>query len=223
MDFSKNHIAIFFIDKNKGIFFTSSEPKGIEIDFPKDILSHLEIIDKSKLEDFIHKFLEKNNIKPSRLFIVLGADTTFEKDITGISSFELNSETQKFLDIIPFEETLSKTFKVQKEGKIYVANKSLCKELSEVFEKERFSIAAITPFSLLLEINPKLKQNLPFLLKKLGTIKQYSLLSSNNQSNQPFNAGSSLNTMVIILILISIFLVLIIVLTVLLFTKFLVS
>ena len=102
MDFSKNHIAIFFIDKNKGIFFTSSEPKGIEIDFPKDILSHLEIIDKSKLEDFIHKFLEKNNIKPSRLFIVLGADTTFEKDITGISSFELNSETQKFLDIIPF-------------------------------------------------------------------------------------------------------------------------
>ena len=217
MKFSQNQTAVFFINKNKGTFFTSNAPKGIELDFPKDILSHLEIIDRSKLEDFIHKFLEKNTIKPSRLFIVLGEDTTFEKDVTGISNSELNIETHKFLDIVPFDETISKVFKIQKKQKIYVANKKLCKGVSEVFETEGFFVSAITPFVILLELNPKLKENLPLLLKKLGTIKQYSLLSSSGPSYKSSSTGSSSSLNSRAIVLVSIFILLIIILSVLVF------
>lgn len=179
MKFSKKKMAIFYIDKDQGSFFTNTFSKPKELNLPQDVFSHLEIINSQKLNKLIEEFLEINKIEPSELFILLGKNTTFERDFTNIPRTERSIEMQKFLDIVPFEETLNKVFKIQKKEKIVVANKQFCEEIIAAFKAKEFNIFSIVPQSIVFEVLPQLKGklDLPLLLKKIESIKNYGLFS----------------------------------------------
>lgn len=203
----------FYINNNRGLFFTKSA-SPFEITIPKDVLSHLEIVNAQKLDELLSKFIETKKITPSQIFIILGKNTTFEKDITDIARTERYIEIQKFLDIVPFEKTLNKIFKIQKKEKIVAANRDFCQKLIDVFTKLGFSVEAIIPETLFSE-------TLPVLVKKIDTLKQYNLLDSHNRASSSANTSSQpflQNTRLIILA--SVFAILIITLIFMVYTKY---
>ncbi len=224
MNFSKKSEALFYIDKNKGLFLTNvPKSKSLELDIPKNAFSHLEIVSTEKLTEFIREFLKNKKIEPMNVFILLGKNTTFEKDISGIPASDRHSEINKFLDIVPFEETQSKTFKIQKKEKIIVVNKNFCQEINNIFEEEGFSVLAITSVSTLEEIIPKLKDefSLLALLNKTNIIKQYSLISSSENRERSYTnyMSSFKNTRLVILT--GIFVILLIILFIFSYNRFL--
>lgn len=214
--FSKKNVAIFYIDKNKGTFFTNSLPSALELIFPKEVLSHLEIVNAQKLDELISKFIESKKIPPCQIFIILGENTTFEKDITDIPRIERNVEIQKFLDIVPFEEISSRVFRVGKSEKLVVANKNFLKELNRVLMEKEFTISAVIPLSLAKVIMPKLKleSNLPTMLKKIDALKQYNLLPTSAHSK-----SSSYLQNYRLIILVSVFAILLTILGILVYSK----
>lgn len=224
MNFSKKSLAIFYIEKNKGIFLTNSSSKSFEMNIPKNAFSHLEIVSTQNFQEFIHEFLQSNKIQPTNIFILLGKSITFEKDFLDMPTPERHIEINKFLDIVPFEETLSKVFKIRKKEKIIVANKNFCQELSNIFDVEGFTVSAITSISIILEIIPKLKEKfeLSSLLSKTDMVKKYNLFSSlENQEKVYTNSIPSFFKNTRLVILVSIFVILLIILVIFTYSTFL--
>lgn len=223
MKFSKKNTAIFFIDKNKTTFLSNSQ-SSLNLTFPKDIYSHLELISREKLKEFIDKFLEDNKIQPGILYIILGEDATFEKDITEVTKLEKSIEIQKFLDIVPFESILSRVIKIKKREKILVANRHFCEELTDIFEEEEFRVYSIIPLSVILEINPKLKEklDLAILFKKIGSFKKYNLLTHQENYGNRFNYSTpSVSVNPRLIVLVGFFAILVIILVFMIYTQFL--
>lgn len=224
MNFSKKSEALFYIDKNKITFLTNvPKSKPFELDIPKNAFSHLEIVNTQKLKEFIQEFLKNKKIEPMNIYILLGKNTTFEKDLSDVPPAERHSDIQKFLDIVPFEEILSKEFKVQKKEKIISANKNFCQEIADIFNAEGFSVSAITSVSILEDAISKLKEKfeLPPLFSKTDIIKKYALFSSlRNQEKVYTNSMPSFKNNRLV-ILISIFAVLLIILFIFAYNRFL--
>lgn len=226
MNLPKKNTTCFYIDSSKGTFFAKSLSSPLEITFPKDVLSHLEIVNTQKLDELISKFIETKKIQPSQIFIILGKNTTFEKDITSIPIAERYTEVQKFLDIVPFEKTLNKIFKIQKKEKIVVANKDFCQKLIDVFHKEGFLVEVIIPEILFSETLSKEKgsPDFPVLLKKIDNLKQYNLLDSHTRSkSSPDLSTKSFLQNTRLIILSGIFAVLLIIVGILIYSRLLVS
>lgn len=226
MNFSKKSEALFYIDKNKGTFLTNApKSKPIELDIPKSALSHLEIVSAEKLTEFIQEFLKNKKIEPMNIYILLGKNSIFEKNISDVPPGEHHSEIQKFLDIVPFEEILSREFKAQKKEKIIAANKNFCQEIADIFNEEGFSVSAITAVSILEDAIPKPKEKfeLPALFSKTDIIKKYALFSSTLKNQEKvYNNSMSFsfkNTRLVILT--SIFAVLLIILVIFAYNRFL--
>lgn len=176
----KKQTAIFYLKKDEGILYINKLSRPITVNFPKDVIDNLEVINKEKLQIFIQSFIKKHNILPTKMLFVLDKNVTFEKDIEGNSSFEQDEETGKFLDIVPFEKLLSRVFKKKENTKVIATNRELCEELMNSFEQEKFTVSAVVPVSMLDEIIPPLKKEFDgkLALSKIATLKHYSLLET---------------------------------------------
>lgn len=170
--------AIFYLKKHEGILFTDKLASPISLTFPKDVIDNLEVINKEKLQILIKTFIQRHIILPTSIIFVLDKELIFEKDIEADSSFEQTEEIGKFLDIVPFEKLLSRIFKTKEKTKIVAANREFCEELINSFENEKFSVSAVSPFSMFENIIPLLKKNFDgkLALDKISLLKQYSLL-----------------------------------------------
>lgn len=223
MKLSKNN-ALFYTNGSKGIYLNKSLNSPIEINFPKNIVSHMEIVDFLGFDQLIKEFIETKKILPSKIFIILGKDTTFEKDLTDIPKVERFGEIQKFADLVPFEKTQNKIFKVQKKEKIIVSNRDFSQKLVEIFNKFDFLVEAVIAETLFPENFSKKKGGLDFslVLKKIDSLKKYNLQQSytSRKGSSDFSSESFLEKNRLI-ILSSIFVTLIIALAVLVYFRFL--
>jgi len=178
MKFSKKDIAIFYIKKNKGVFYSKSLPSPVELSFPKDTIDNLEIVDKGKLSELIKSYLSTNDVKMTSIIILLDRGITFGEKIENTApSLEL-AEVERFADIVPFHQVLSKTFKIKNESKIVAVNGDFCRELVNIFKEESINVIGVVPMSILEKVIPKLKKdfNIKIILGKMHLVKQYSML-----------------------------------------------
>lgn len=171
---------IFYIEPTRGIFLGDNLAEMKEIQFPPEIVSNLEIIDKEKLEDLLKEALESFHIFPESLTIILSSAVTFDKDITAIPPEKRVLEIKQFLEIVPFQENSSKIFTVGKKTLVVVANNTSLEILSSFFRKEQFQLAAVVPLILMQEQNPQLAEHLDpsFLTSRVDSFKQYSMINS---------------------------------------------
>lgn len=220
MDFSKKPVAVFYIEKNSAFFYGSNISVILKLDFPQDVFSDLEILDKEKLSGFLQAFIESNGILPANVMMLLSDQVTFEKDFLK-APFEqvIEKQIQDFLDFVPFESVWSETLKLGKKIKIVAVNREFCDLVKGVFEKQKFSIIGIVPVSVLQETIPEFSNStdLQLALSKIDFIKQYSLLKVEDAPDK-IGSKKEVNNKRLIMLL-GIFGFLFIILAILVFTQ----
>ena len=217
MDLAKKHTALIYIEAQKAFFYTVKTKNTLKIDFPSDVVSDLEIMDKEKLVQILETFL-KNNFKGINFEIILvfSKSVTFEKDFP-LSSYKDNAtEANNFLDMVPFEETLSKTYKLSKKTKVIAINKALFDSIKSVIDRNNHITTLALPYSILEEMYPELtkKVDLGFLAEKADSFKQYTIIDTTYVSQQDLGESEKTkkdnkNLIALVLVFIILFVVLI--------------
>lgn len=220
MSFAKKQIAVVYIDVNKALFYIGYSGAILQLDFPSNVISDLDIVSKEKFEELLGTFIDSNNLKGLGIesILVFSKSSAFEKDFPEDTKGK-EEEIQKFIDIIPFEDVLSKTYKFNKKTKVVAINKILYEAIKDAFEKKKISISLTLPFSILQELNVELenKVDLAFIAEKADSLKQYNLASdyeNNAQDGQEKKSGSKKQNLRLY-IFIGIFVILLVVLIVL--------
>ncbi len=100
------------------------------------------------------------------------------------SAEERNRQIQSFLDIVPFEEIASKSYKIDKGIKVIATNKKLYEILIHVFMKLNFVIDSVIPITAIpksiISEHSLNQDNAKKLLKKLEALRVYSMLEENS-------------------------------------------
>lgn len=177
---AKKTTYVFYIEKNLAYLYGTNFSSILKLDFPSDIFSDLEVLSREKLSIFIQTFLESNNFPSGNILILLSSNVTFEKDFTGnVLSQEFDRQVGDFLNYVPFENILSRTFKLGDKIKVVAANKEFCDVVKSSFEKQKFFVLGVVPISLLQNIMPELTQalNLQLVLTKCESAREFSLYS----------------------------------------------
>jgi hypothetical protein len=174
---SKRPISIFFIDAKKAYYFNQNLNAPLALDFPPDVISDLEIINKKKLEALLQGFINGYNIYPSNIIIVLSTLVTFEKEFS-VSSIEMDKNIEEFLELVPFEDHISKKVLLSGKTKVVAGNRDLCDFFKRSFQNLGFVVNGIYPLSLCVEIMPQLQSNLDLglILTKTSEIRDFNLV-----------------------------------------------
>lgn len=178
---TKRENAIIFVDSNRILFYTKKATNVLELKLPMDVLVDLEVVNREKLEHLIDNVftLPEFKNKEFEATIIFSSKSTFEKEIEGANSKEEFEETQKFLDMVPFEDMLSNSYRLNKKTKVVAVNKILYNILKQILEKNRAYALLVLPMTVLASVNPDLKSKIDFayLEGKLESFKQYSIIN----------------------------------------------
>ncbi len=218
MDFSEKQTIVCYIDKNKALFYQDVGGSMLQMNFPQNIISDQEFTDREKLEQLIESFLETNKLGKGNVIFIYAPDVTIEKDFPDELAGDRNEEIQKFIDMIPFEEVLSKIYKLNKKTKVVAVNQEIYESIKNVFEKKNFLVLGIIPSVVLQEVVAELSTNidLAFIANKIYSLKQYSMGSNGEFKNENIKEKPSLakkqNIRIYVLIVFAILLFILIIL-----------
>ena len=177
MDTGKSSPCVFYLDRDKAFFYQNGLSSLGTISFSQEALSAGEVINSEIFIETIQTFLRQINIKPTEVIIVLSQQMTFDDDFPEQITQDSDSKMEQFLEIVPFEESISKLFKLEKKTKVVAINKELCDNIQIAFSKLGYVIVGITSFSILKEIFPDLANNVDLakIAQKIDSVKQYNL------------------------------------------------
>lgn len=225
MDVSKKHIGIFLIGKNGGSLFVAGRDEAIAIKFPKNVVSHLEVVDKNSFEQIITRSITEKEIKLAALYIVLDKDVTFHKELKNIPLSLQTAEVEKFTDMVPFQRLLTRTYNFSNKTIIVGANKDFCDEIVSAFAENQCPIVGFIPLVIFEEKLPHLQEHFDSRLafKKIETIKQYFLSAGLGQQESllTYTVPSLKNPQFIVLL--SIFILVFVILGIQIWTQVLTS
>ncbi len=177
-DLPKKPAGIFYLEPNRGFFYDQTLPSPIAVEFPPDIISDLEVVSKKKLEYAIQAFINSYKLVPKSIIILLSPNVTFDKDFT-LGTVQIDKSIQEFLDLVPFQEYISRQSKFPGKIKLVAANKDLTEVIKDSFANMDFAVSAIIPLSFCLEVIPQLQASLDLalILEKVPELRAFSLTS----------------------------------------------
>lgn len=138
--------AVIYIQRN-GFYYKESAENAVAFHFSflPSVVSDLDVIDNKTLSSSIVSFIQQNNLQAKDCIIVVSESVYFEKDYAGITKEQEQPVTQLFVDSIPFENVLVKTYLIENGIKIVAANRELCAAIKNAFETSAFTVSSITP------------------------------------------------------------------------------
>jgi len=186
MDFSEKQIIVCYIDKGKALIYQSTIGSISQINFPPDVISDQELINRETFEQLIESFLETNKLEKGNVIFIYSPNITIEKDFPGELAESKNEQIQKFINMIPFEETLSKIYKLDKKIKVVAVNQKMYESIKNIFAKKNFLVLGIIPATVLAETFAELSMNidLAFIANKIYSLKQYSMVNDGELKNE---------------------------------------
>lgn len=179
--------AIIYLDRNSFNFYFEGYPNILKLDLPLDVVKDQEILNKEKLDSLIKEFIKTNKIQRCNLIIILSKNILFIKNLTKTNEKELITEIDDYIEIVPFEKTTAKTFKIEKNYITVAVNYDLVEFIKIVFEQLGFIVYCAVPDFIFekfdkeagkADLDTKLVK---LILKKIDTVKIYNLLT--NQKN----------------------------------------
>src|SRR3989344_4619693 len=194
MDFSEKQTIVCYIDKNKALLYQDIDGSILQMDFPPDTISDQELIGREKLEHLMESFLETNKLEKGNILFIYAPDIAIEKDFPDELAGNKNEEIQKFIDMLPFEEVLSKIYELNKKTKVVAINQEIYESIKNIFATKNFLVIGIIPSTVLQETVAELSANidLAFIANKIYSLRQYSMVSSGELSNQNTKEKSGL-------------------------------
>lgn len=228
MDFAKKQPALLYLDKNGFYFFEEGLTSVISLAFSETAIRDMEVINAAQLMSQIKTFIDQYQLTPAIITLVLSPNVVFEKDITGLSRDTQEEMIKSFIDTIPFESVLTKSFPIDKGVKVIGFNDDLYMELKNSFEKNQFIIENVLPYQLLGADQALIKNltadNASQFIKRSYHLKQYTLTTVEKEKTVTQSQQSTMSaekpkkTNVRLFAMIGIFALLFIVLGYMLFT-----
>jgi hypothetical protein len=216
---AKKESAIILVGSNKLLFYSKKANNTWQLNLPSEVISNLEVVSRERLEYFVDRLFQMPNLKGKEFEVTLifSQNTTFEKELTSTNSKAEFEETQKFIDMVPFEDVLSNEYRVNKKTRVVAVNKVLYSVLKQVLEKNKSKISLVLPMTILAVTNSELTSRIsfPYIESRLESFKQYSLLDleeSGLGGEVPNSIGikkKDVRLYVLILVMIALFLILI--------------
>lgn len=213
--------AVIYIQRN-GFYYkeNAKDASVLHYGFLPSIVADLDVIDSKALTESIKLFVADNKLSAKECVIVVSESVYFEKDYAGITKEQEDPVIQLFIDSVPFENVLTKTYLIENGIKVVVANKDFCLGLKTAFEANKLFVASITPavivgvkegddmaaaFSLFFEKYEFIKENnFPMVVSSQPKKTIFQQGQSNGQTaTQPKQSGKR------IILLIAVFIVLI--------------
>lgn len=218
---ARRQIATLYVEKDKGILYATDLDLPLTVSFPRDVIDNLEVVDKSKLDQIFSDFITKNKLKPMHVFIILNNSVTIEKELKEVPPSLQGVETEKFLDLVPFHQILSKTYNFSSKTIIATANRDLVGNIVSAFHENLFSVTGVIPQSILEELFFPEKKDFDqkIVLKKIENLKRYFFPLEIERHEKTFAHNTSLLKNVQFMILVGIFILLLIILCIQLYIQ----
>lgn len=223
---TKRQVAVAFVDNNRILFYIKDTKNNLVLNLSSDVVLDLEVISRDKFEQLVDTFFQTDGLKGIEFDVILvfSQGITFEKDFADDTTKVKYEEIQKFLDMVPFEDVLSNTYKINKKTKVVAVNKALYDVLHQAFEKNKAYIFLVVPVAVLVQTNPEFANNLDLALiaARVDSLKQYGLIDVNEGSleREQKNSIGIKKKDVRLYILLGIFALFFIILLVLMYTTF---
>lgn len=180
MEFSKKPPAVLFLDKNGFYFYEEGLPNIISLAFTEDAVRNMDVVNATLLMNQVKLFTEQYQLVPAAISIVLSPNVTFEKDIVGFAHEAQEEAVKNFVDTIPFESVISKTYPIEKGVKVIGFNEDLFRDLKSGFEMVAFSVDSVVPYQLLgadqALITNLTTDNASQFLKRVYRLRQFNML-----------------------------------------------
>ncbi len=177
MENTKKQNAIFYIDLGQGFFLGSNARGTLQVDFPADTFADGDLIDKEKFLQRLQEFIQTNKIEPCPLIVIYSKSISFEKEFEeNTVSEKSEAEIAEFIELVPFEDVLSKIYKLNNKKRAIAFNRELFENVNYGFEREKFTVVSAVPYSVLEVMISELADNLDLniLLNKFEEMKQYN-------------------------------------------------
>lgn len=185
-DISKKPTGLVFVDRNRLYFYEQTLPNPLTLDIPQDAVSDLEIINKKKFDNSIKALISTNNLVPTSIIILLSTSVTFEKEFPE-GAVDVNKGIEDFLELIPFEDYISKKIVTSEKTKIVAANREAYECIRNSFQSMNFKVIEVFPLSFFMDVYPQLASNLDLglIVEKSPEMKQFNLIPQVETSSAP--------------------------------------
>lgn len=171
--------SLIYIDRNNLYFYGGNVHAPLVLPFKPTTIRDIEIINSEQFEKELNDFIKNNKIEPTDTMIIIAHQSSFEKILDPKTpSDQIEILKKQFIDNVPFEEVLSKSFITPKGTKIIVVNKDLIYLIRDIFTRNHFNVEVIASIAALfpdsdITLNATSAQQI---LQKASAFKQYMFL-----------------------------------------------
>ena len=159
--------GLIYLQQDKFDFYQPAIGKIIEFGFVTEIIKDLEIINADLLDNLIKLFVTNNKIVPGEMVMVIADNACFIKDfilpsaqpvpkivstdgkspvvVAALHPKISDEEIKSFIEHVPFENVISKTFDLASGTKVIALNKDMYEAIKSSFEKLGFKINFVLP------------------------------------------------------------------------------
>lgn len=202
---NKKSNGLILMDKTSFSYYTANN-QVLTFTYPTSSIKELDIVNEQIFISEVTNFFKSNNILPSTIIVILSNEILYEKDFNfepqsaadksaatkdislteqvTLSAEEKMAQMQTFLDLVPFDEIASKSYKIDKTTKLIATNKKLYELMVNLLNKLNFIVEAVIPITVIPNtvidtpnLNP---ENAKKIFKKFDALFAYSLLEENS-------------------------------------------
>lgn len=141
--------SLLYLQRDKFDYYDQNLAQILPFNFSSELVKDLEIVNPASFHLQIKSFTDNNKIAPSQMMIVLSASVYFEKEFPETSEFHKDNELSKFVDTIPFENCITKIYKIDGSSKLIATNADLYNVVKDAFEEAGFVVETIVPICVL--------------------------------------------------------------------------
>jgi len=103
--------AVLYLDRSTLHYYGGGLPQVTSLEIPPLALQDMEVIDSAELTRVITEFFQTHKLKPAQTVLCFSSRSYFMHDLpAGKTAEELKSIEEEFVENIPFNKTLCKTF-----------------------------------------------------------------------------------------------------------------
>ncbi len=186
--------AVLYIDRNRLDIYIHGSDSVLSCTFSPSTISDLDVKNEDELNKIISLFISQNRLSPSFFMTVFSHNVLFEKEIPNIQDQQLQDTVLKFIENVPFENVVAKTFRLPNGYRVIATNKDFYELIKAVFEQNGFvADGAVADYSLGPEFSQLSQLDIvtaKSILQKFDSLKTQSLVSADT----PKRVGSEPET-----------------------------
>lgn len=147
------------------------------IPLPPTLVSNMEVINKDGLYTLITDWVKSRTYTNTNIVLLLAPDLCFEHQFVSVEQDKVDSETLQFLDTVPFENVLSRTYSLGEGRQIIAVNKDFVMSVVQGFMLHGYTTKVVVPSRLVqaeVTLTPEIES---YAFKHLTELTRDSLLS----------------------------------------------